>query len=712
MAKKKKKKNFRDKNFRKNNSIYRQAGLQKSGFLIKRTKYSIYATLFFLVGIILVLSFFNKSGLAGERFKKFFLLIIGEVTFALPLFFLIGGLVFLSSKLKKKTPIFLGIFVIILGICATLGSQNLKEMKGGWLGLVSQPLLKIFGPIVTNIISVTAIFVGFLIIFQFLQKERIIVFKFPKKEKFPSPFPSRPFQKIKLSEIPESKKDFKISPILRIRKGEELKVKKSISLPEKKLLPPFDLLEKDQGGPIAGDIKRNIEIIRKTLQNFGIPTEMGEVNVGSTVTQYTLRPAEGIKLSKITVLINNLSLALAAHPIRIEAPIPGKPLIGIEVPNRTRSLVRMRKLIADSAFQNSPSLLTFCLGRDVAGNPVFADLGEMPHLLVAGATGTGKTFFLNNLILSLLYKNSPQNLRFILIDPKRVEFSVYNDTPHLLCPVIFEAQKTINAINWLIGEMERRFSEIAEGRTRDILNYNKKFPQDVLPYIVLIIDELADLMVARGREVEVGIVRLAQLARAVGIHLVVATQRPSVEVITGLIKANITSRISFQVARQVDSRTVLDMAGAEKLLGLGDMLFMSAKNPKPKRIQAPYVSEKEVKNVSEFLKKNIKPKEGGIPEINESLKEGLEIPSLNSVKTFVQEEDLLYEEAKKVVIEARKASASLLQRRLRIGYARAARLLDILEKRKVVGPGEGAKPRKVYIQQDSQDDLNDETPNT
>ena len=686
--KKKKKKNFNNKNLERNK-------LLKSGFLMKRTKYSIYAVLFFLVGIILTLSFFDKSGLAGERFRRLFRLIIGEITFALPLFCLIGGLVFLSSKLKKKTPIFLGIFILSLGICAVLGSQNPKEMKGGWLGfLMSQPLLKFFGPIVTNIVFTAVIFVGFLIIFQFLQREKIIVLKFPKKERFsPPPLPQK-VQKVEVKEVPEIKKNFQIFP----------KIKTKTFLPEKKLLPPLDLLEKDRGSPVAGDVKRNIEIIKRTLQNFGISTEMGQVNIGSTVTQYTLRPAPGVKLSKIIALSNNLSLALAAHPIRIEAPIPGKSLVGIEIPNSTRSLVRMRDLISDSAFQNSSSSLTICLGRDVAGNPLYADLGQMPHLLVAGATGTGKTIFLNNLILSLFYENSPQDLRFILVDPKRVEFLVYSDIPHLLCPVIFEPQKTINAVSWLIGEMERRFKQIAEGRTRDILSYNKKYPQDSLPYIVLIIDELADLMMARGREIEVGIVRLAQLARAVGIHLVVATQRPSVEVITGLIKANITSRVSFQVASQVDSRTVLDMAGAEKLLGLGDMLFTSAKSPKPRRIQAPFISEKEVKNVADFVRKSVKPKEDEINGIAESLKEGLEMPSINSGKTFVGGEDPLYEEAKKIVVEAKKASASLLQRRLRIGYARAARLLDILEERGVVGPGEGAKPRKVYVQNEEYQD--------
>jgi S-DNA-T family DNA segregation ATPase FtsK/SpoIIIE len=434
------------------------------------------------------------------------------------------------------------------------------------------------------------------------------------------------------------------------------------------------------------------------LENFGIPVEMTEVNIGPTVTQYTFKPAEGVKLSKITTLSNNLALALAAHPIRIEAPIPGRALVGIEVPNKRRALVHLRDLIANPALHRSPSSLLFCLGRGVSGAPIYADLGEMPHLLVAGATGTGKTIFLNNLILTLLYRNSPDKLKFILIDPKRVEFRAYNDLPHLLSPVIYNAQKTVNVLQWLTGEMERRFDIFSEVRARDISVYNKMksviSQGETIPYIILIIDELADLMAAKGREVEAGIVRLAQMARATGIHLVVATQRPSVEVITGLIKANITSRLTFQVASQVDSRTVLDMAGAEKLLGLGDMLFISAKTPKPKRIQGIYISEKEVKKVTNFIKSNQTLEEA--PSIvTQDLKDYLS-QAEEKGETFYTGEDPLYEEAKRLVIESQKASASLLQRRLRIGYARAARLIDMLEERGIVGPGEGAKPRKVY----------------
>ncbi|MDO8601344.1 MAG: DNA translocase FtsK, partial [bacterium] len=466
---------------------------------------------------------------------------------------------------------------------------------------------------------------------------------------------------------------------------------------------PFDLLEGDKGVPSAGDIRMNSAIIKKTLEDFNIPVEMSEINIGPTVTQYTLKPADGIKLTKITTLSNDLALALANHPIRIEAPIPGKALVGVEVPNKIRVQVRLKNLISNSQFQNSPAGLPLCLGNDVSGNPTYADIARMPHLLVAGSTGTGKTIFLNSLIMSLLYRNSPEMLRLIMIDPKRVEFPVYNDLPHLLCPVIVDPQKTINALKWLVGEMERRFDVLSAERVRDIKGYNeialkKEIPP--LPYIVLIIDELADLMMARGKEMEAGIVRLAQMARATGIHLILATQRPSVEVITGLIKANVTSRITFQVASQIDSRTVLDAAGAEKLLGAGDLLFLSAEVTKPKRIQGAYVSEKEVKKTVAWIneanaKLEVEKIEEGVldNQMSQDLSRALETPE-NEFDGFYGD-DPLYEEAKRQVMEARKASASLLQRRLRIGYARAARLLDMLEDKGIVGPSDGAKPREI-----------------
>ena len=655
--------------------------------------------------------------------------LLGKAVFALPLFLILGGLTFFTLKTKNKWPVILAIGLLILGISGVFETINHQARQGGWIGyLAVLPILKVFGRVAAPVVFGVLILMGAVIFWHFLYRPKPSVPKVmeDKKEKEPT-FIKRIFGpkfKVKPLESP--------SPVIVKETREMERQPSSLDFKTKSItpviqkdynFPPADLLESDRGVPTVGDVRINSAIIKRTLQNFDIPVEMSEVNIGPTVTQYTFKPAEGVKLSKITALSNDLALSLAAHPLRIEAPIPGRPLVGIEVPNKARTFVRLRNLIEHPGFQNSVSNLTFALGRDVAANPVFADLGRMPHLLVAGSTGTGKTICLNSIILSLLYQNSPETLRFILIDPKRVEFPVYNDLPHLLTPVIFDAQKTVNVLKWLIGEMERRFEVLSEKRARDILAYNEimlRQGEEVMPFIVLIIDELADLMAARGREVEVGIVRLAQMARAVGIHLIVATQRPSVEVITGLIKANITSRITFQVASQVDSRTVFDMAGAEKLLGLGDMLFISAEIAKPKRIQAAYVSDKEVKKVVKHIsienKKIEKPEEIikiSDPDFIEDPRRRRDVDLSDSLaKTlaggnnfdfFAGDDDPLYEEAKRVVIEARKASASLLQRRLRVGYARAARLIDMLEEKGVVGPGEGAKPREILIQTNAED---------
>jgi len=690
-----------------------------SGFILPpEIKKYIFGVVMILLAVILTLSFFDLAGVAGKKIFFFLDFLIGRTVFILPLILFLGGLVFFVTIYERFLGgMLISIFILILGTSGFLECLKPSQKYGGWLGhILTFPFLKLFGILVTQITFAIFIAIGVLI-FWYLLKKPTIKEVIPETEKKPSIFRRIFTPSFKVREIPPT-----LEKELKVQKEPVLELKaKGIPPAEAKMMaeyqmPPLELLESERGQPSAGDIRQNSLIIKKTLENFQIPVEMGEINIGPTVTQYTLKPAEGIKLSKITSLSNDLALALASHPIRIEAPIPGRPLVGIEVPNRVRTLVRLRDLISNPQFQNSPSNLTFSLGRDVSGNPVYADLARMPHLLVAGSTGTGKTIFLNSLILSLLYRNSPQILRFILIDPKRVEFPVYNELPHLLSPVIYDAQKTINALKWLIAEMEKRFELLAEAKARDIASYNQIVAEnskleiqnsksEVMPYIVLIVDELADLMAARGKEVEAGIVRLAQMARAVGIHLVVATQRPSVEVITGLIKANITSRITFQVASQVDSRTVLDMAGAEKLLGLGDMLFVSAEISKPRRIQGAYVSEKEVKKVVNYIKSKIKDQklkmEEGIFEnrLAEDLERGLEIPAAELEEIFPAE-DPLYKEAKKVVIEARKASASLLQRKLRIGYARAARLIDMLEERGVVGPSQGAKPREVYFEKE------------
>ena len=455
--------------------------------------------------------------------------------------------------------------------------------------------------------------------------------------------------------------------------------------------PPLDLLELSDAKATSGNIAKNVDTIQKTLADFSIEVVMGDVNIGPTVTQYTFKPVEGVKLNQIVARQNDLALSLAAHPIRIEAPIPGKAAVGVEIPNKVPAIVTIREILETDDFKKAKSNLTVALGRDVAGNPMTLDLKKMPHLLIAGATGSGKSICINGLIISFLYQNSPADLRLILIDPKRVEFASYNDIPHLLTPVIVEADKTLNALRWAVAEMERRYKLLSENGKRDILSYNQSpGEQGKLPYIVIVIDELADLMMKSAKEVEAAIVRIAQMARAVGMHLVIATQRPSVNVITGLIKANISARIAFAVASQVDSRTILDQSGAEKLLGRGDMLYVSPEIGKPKRIQGVMMSEKEIKAVATYLRKE------GAPNFDESI-QNFGTRSAGTGGDGGQVDDDMYEEAKELVVFSGKASASYLQRRLRIGYARAARLLDIMEEQGVVGPAEGAKPRNVLI---------------
>lgn len=452
------------------------------------------------------------------------------------------------------------------------------------------------------------------------------------------------------------------------------------------------LLNNNKYQPTSGDIKTNILIIQKTLENFGISVEMGEVNVGPTVTQFTLKPADGIKLASITALHNDLALALAAHPIRIEAPIPGRALVGIEVPNQKTALVPLRDILDSEEFKKRKNNMHIALGKDVSGKARIASLVSMPHILIAGSTGSGKTVCINTLIVSLLFQNGPDTLRFIMVDPKRVELTCYNDIPHLLTPVITDVKKAINALRWAVTEMERRFDVLSKAGKRDIGSYNKSGEEE-LPYIVIVIDELADIMQTAGPEAESMIIRLAQMARAVGIHLVLATQRPSVDVITGLIKANITSRIAFAVASQMDSRTILDTSGAEKLIGRGDMLYISAEISRPMRIQGAYLSDDEIERVTKYLKESGEPSyQTGVTE-----KQG----GANSVGGGLSDdsEDDMLPEAKEVIIQAGKASASLLQRRLRVGYARAARLLDLLEAQGFIGPSDGARPREILARQ-------------
>ena len=462
--------------------------------------------------------------------------------------------------------------------------------------------------------------------------------------------------------------------------------------------PSLELLdEKGQQKASSGNIAKNMEAIKKSLADFSIDVEMGDVSIGPTVTQYQLKPIEGVKLTQITARADDLALALAAHPLRVEAPIPNKSAVGIEVPNKVTARVSLKELFESKAYKTAESNLTLTLGLDVAGAVIAVDLKKLPHMLIAGATGSGKSVCISALIFSLLYRNSPSTLRMILVDPKRVEFTHYNGIPHLLAPVVVDVDKTVNVLKWAVAEMERRFKVFQEIGVRNLESYNEAVKKggnsdnQTMPNIVIIIDELADLMVQAANEVETAIVRLAQMARATGIHLIVATQRPSVNVITGLIKANIPARIAFKVASQIDSRTILDQAGAEKLLGAGDMLFSGGEATKPKRIQGPLVTDREINAVTDFLKRH------GHAIYDTSVTEFKTDSSGRRGGGGDDGGDAMYKDAKQVVIQAGKASASLLQRRLKVGYARAARLLDILEDNGVIGPADGAKPREVYV---------------
>jgi S-DNA-T family DNA segregation ATPase FtsK/SpoIIIE len=488
--------------------------------------------------------------------------------------------------------------------------------------------------------------------------------------------------------------------------------------------PPLSLLERDRGRPGVGDIKANANIIKRTLANFGIVVELDEISIGPSVTRYAIKPAEGVRLQKIVSLQTNLELALAAHPVRLEAPIPGKSLVGIEVPNSAKVTVGLGTLLDSAEFADSHKPLLVALGRDIAGGSVFGNIGKMPHVLIAGATGSGKSVTIHTIITSLLYRLGPAQLRFLMIDPKRVELTMYNRIPHLLSPVITDAKRAISALRWAAREMERRYNVLEENRVRDVDSYHenvlapaleklrKKGEPDegegvpeAMPYIIIIIDELADIMQAYPRELEGAVVRLAQMSRAVGIHLILSTQRPEANVITGLIKANVPARIALQVTSQINSRIIIDQGGAEKLLGAGDMLYMSGDMGKPVRLQSAFISENEVKKVVEYIARH---NEAELPVDIAAPAPGMSGIGSGALGAFGGEleddvDDDLYEAARAEVLTSGKASTSYLQRKLRIGYARAARIMDMLQEKGVIGPGDGAKPREVLGHEPQQD---------
>ncbi|MEK7575853.1 MAG: DNA translocase FtsK [Patescibacteria group bacterium] len=681
--------------------------------LKEETRHSILSLVFFAIGIFITLSAFNKSGVIGNYAYQVLHSLFGSGFFFVPLvFFLITASFLLSYKPHFFSTVLMGGTLFLF---SSLGLVEIifGEKRGGYVGfLASYPLLKLFDFWVSLIIFIILFLISLLVLFNFSFISFFRRKEMTKDDK--QEIKTGPEEKIESFENKESTLD-SVKAFIKEVAQKEKKEEEDIELRHHKIKslipfqpPPLEFLETSKGKPSSGDVKANSNIIKRTLQNFGIDVEMAEVNIGPSVTQYTLKPAEGIKLSRIIALQNDLSLALAAHPIRIEAPIPGKSLIGIEIPNSIKTLVGLQDILSQDEFNKSPYPLIFTLGRDTSGKAIYANLAKMPHLMVAGATGTGKSVMIHTLIISLLYKNSPEMLRFLMIDPKRVELTIYDKIPHLLSPVIMDAKKAIMTFKWATKEMERRYEVLLKAGVRDISSYHKNILSNIadgedepelMPNIIIIIDELADLIATYPREVEASIVRLAQMSRAVGIHLVVSTQRPSVEVITGLIKANITSRIAMQVASQVDSRTILDMAGAEKLLGSGDLLFLAGDTSKPKRIQAPFISEKEIKKVVKYLADEYK--DTNLESLKD-MQEQIENGDGNEVNDYNPDEsdDELYGEARELVIRAKKASTSYLQRKFKIGYARAARLMDMMEERGIVGPGEGAKPREVLIKEE------------
>lgn len=705
--------------------------------LSTQTKRGVLMVVFALLFLVSLLSFFDQAGAAGKIIQKLMKLLLGDAAIVSPLIFLAISLaLFFAGRREKEEEmpssnlrVYLGAILFTFSLTGLLHLLAIRHLPGtafelvkqgeggGYLGVLgSLPLYSLLDFWASSLILGGLMLVSLVVLFNLnlatlFQRSKDLMKTPPFQAEIGLPevkinqMPAFRVNKVtaRSQAAPEETKTEGIEDAF-LAVGKTISSKDSIpSFFATKFrkgnwqLPPIELLEDSRDIIDSGNIEANLAIIQKTLKEFGIDVEMGEVNVGPTVTQYTLRPAQGVKLSQIVTLQNDLALALAAPSIRIEAPIPGKSLVGIEIPNKANALVRLKDIVSTSDFTNHKASLAFALGRDVAGHPLIADLARMPHLLIAGATGTGKSIAINSLLISYLYRNSPEELRLVVIDPKRVELNLYNGIPHLLIPVVTDYEKAVNSLKWAVREMDRRYNLLAESSKRNIMEYNVSAPGK-LPYIVIIVDELADLMAVAQADVEATVVRLAQMARAVGVHLVLATQRPSVDIITGLIKANITARMAFAVASQVDSRTILDIAGAEKLLGAGDMLFTTAELGKPKRIQGTYVSESEVKSVVDFIKN-----QAGKVEYEEQILEKTQGASF--VPGFDEDfgdDDSMLAEAIEVVKAAGKASASLLQRRLRIGYARAARFLDLMEEKGIVGPADGAKPRDVYFR--GQDD--------
>ncbi|HPJ16782.1 MAG TPA: DNA translocase FtsK [Candidatus Woesebacteria bacterium] len=678
---------------------------------------SIFFVFFVIVALISIFSFL-QIGPIPTQYNQILTSLFGLLSVFVPFLLVLIALLFAKIKSPLKEPnVFLGFLVMFV-------SASSITRQGSFGQFIWDQVFSLFNLVPTFLIFSFSLIVGFVVLFDtsVVQIIKFFVQVFNTIRKYTignTSFKLKPLAKsqktketifsspdeITHNEAPTPKASTKddyvvgVAPVMKVENIDR-PINSGIPANENKIwqYPPISLFDGTPGAKAdRGDVRKNAQIIERTLESFGITARVAEVNDSPSVTQYALEVALGTKLAKIISLSNDLAMALSAPggQIRVEAPIPGRPLVGIEVPNHSLQVVPLRQILESEVMKNAKSKLTVPLGLDVAGKPRVADIAKMPHVIIAGQTGSGKSVCVNSWINTLLFRASPEEVRMIMVDPKRVELTPYNGIPHLLNPVIVEPEKVVSALKWAVGEMERRYKMFTEVNAKNIESYNNLAGFQAVPYIVIVIDELAEIMLFSPAEVEDNICRLAQMARAVGIHLVLATQRPSVNIITGLIKANVPTRIAFAVASMTDSRVVLDTPGAEKLLGRGDMLFVPPDLAKPVRIQGTFVADKDINHLIDFLKTQRQADYNTeVTSVPIASKNTL---SPNVVSVNGEDHDALFNDAVKFIVDTGKASATYLQRHLKVGYARAARLLDEMEQAGIVGPVNGSKPREIKI---------------